>query len=94
MAIQINKGIPLPTKRTRNMLEYDEIRKIVSIMDIGDSFLIPRELLRKAIKENGKNKPTQGVRQQLFQIFNRVNKKCAIRQINLEQLIFRCWRVE
>ena len=95
MAIQINKGIPIPLKRTRNTLHFDEIRRVVSIMDIRDSFLIPRELLRKTDKENGKIKyNTQGVRQQLWMIFNRLNKKCAIRTLNAENYTFRCWRVE
>ena len=91
MTIQINKGITIPTKRTRNMVQYDEIRKIVSIMDIGDSFLIPRELLNKG--KNGKG-VAQGIRQQLFQMFRRADKKCAIRQLDLEKLVFRCWRIE
>ena len=95
MAIQINKGIPIPLKRTRNTLHFDEIRKVVSIMDIGDSFLIPRELLRKTNKENGRIKyDTQGIRQQLWMIFKRLNKKCAIRTLNVENHVFRCWRVE
>ena len=88
--IKIEKYVPIPSARSGSTnISLDEIRKTISQLAIGDSFIVPKEFLTA--------KHTSGnlwVGRNLYNLFKRAGKKCAIRTVDRDKNIFRCWRTE
>ena len=88
--IKIEKYIPMPSARRNDRdTSFDELREIISEISVGDSFVVPEKLLI-ANHTNGH----QYVGRNVYNLFKKSGKKCAIRTVDKDKNIFRCWRIE
>ena len=88
--IKIEKYVPIPSARSGSTnISLDEIRETIGQLAIGDSFVVPEKLLI-ASHTSGH----QYVGRNVYNLFKRSGKKCAIRTVNKDKNIFRCWRTE
>ena len=88
--IKIEKYVPMPSAKAGTIDDsFNELREIISEISVGDSFVIPEEFLI-AHHTSG----SQYVGRNVYNLFKRSGKKCAIRTIDKDKNIFRCWRIE
>lgn len=92
MSIKIDVGIPIPMKTTKNNPKYDEVRRIIDKLEIGDSFIVPQEFIHKVKLKNGTE--VTAVRPNLSQMFKRRGKAGSSRVIDSESNTYRMWRIE
>ena len=88
--IKIEKYVRMPSAKAGTIDEsFNELREIISEISVGDSFVVPEKLLI-ANHTNGH----QYVGRNVYNLFKKSGKKCAIRTIDKDKGIFRCWRTE
>ena len=88
--IKIEKYVPIPSARSGSTnISLDEIRETIGQLAIGDSFVVPEKLLIASHTSGN-----QYVGRNVYNLFKRSGKKCAIRTVDKDKNIFRCWRIE
>ena len=88
--IKIEKYVPIPSARSGSTnISLDEIRETIGQLAIGDSFVVPEKLLIASHTSGN-----QYVGRNVYNLFKRSGKKCAIRTVDKDKNIFRCWRTE
>ena len=88
--IKIEKYVPIPSARSGSTnISLAEIRETIGQLAIGDSFVVPEKLLIASHTSGN-----QYVGRNVYNLFKRSGKKCAIRTVDKDKNIFRCWRIE
>ena len=86
MTIKIEKNIFVDTSKYRRNSRLNDIREVVKNMEIGDSFILPEELIEVV---NGKKRASGHL---YNRVFRKQGMKCTTR--TLPDGSIRCWRVE
>ena len=96
--IQIETGLPIPTKHPgRYGYDNSVIETAISKMNVGDSFLVPKEYTSIVIPK--KSRPFLQVKLTVRKMFKNHGFKCASRgtllgDFPIEEQTMRVWRVK